>query len=193
MMTMNYSEKQIKEIFKILDELKDNLEESLDYAFENMESIQMDSYFTAEETFERIIHGVRRLEEELKNGMTREKLRQFETRLLFLEERFEEVDAELRQRPVRRRRPKISLVDFFRISQEEAKSPYSTEISSHQEAFATFNLEPETPMKIVTARFRKMAKELHPDSRGGDRSQEPKLRRLIAAYQYIRDYYGGSR
>jgi hypothetical protein len=121
--------------------------------------------------------------------MTREKLKQFETRLLFLEERFEEIDAELRQRPIRRRRPKISLVDFFRISQEEERPTYLGEFSSQHEAFATFNLDPGTPLKTVTATFRKMAKELHPDSRGGDRSEEPKLRRLIAAYQYIKEFY----
>ncbi|MBI1823397.1 MAG: hypothetical protein HY200_02410 [Nitrospirae bacterium] len=190
MFTMNYSEKQIKEIFKILNTLKDNLQDSLDYAFENIEMIQMDSYFTAEDKFERIVTGVQRLEEELREGMSREKLKQFETRLLFLEERFEEIDAELRQRPVRRRRPKISLIDFFRMSQEEAQSPsYLGEFSSQHEAFAAFNLDPGTPLKTVTATFRKMAKELHPDSRGGDRSEEPKLRRLIAAYQYIKEFY----
>jgi hypothetical protein len=189
MFTMNYSVKQIKEINKILESLKANLQDSLDYAFENIELIQMDSYFTAEDKFEGIVAGVTRLEEELREGMTREKLKQFETRLLFLEERFEEIDAELRQRPIRRRRPKISLVDFFRISQEEERPTYLGEFSSQHEAFATFNLDPGTPLKTVTATFRKMAKELHPDSRGGDRSEEPKLRRLIAAYQYIKEFY----
>ncbi|MFI5304490.1 MAG: hypothetical protein ACHQYP_06805 [Nitrospiria bacterium] len=189
MFTMNYTEKQIKEIVKIIDELKIQLQDSLDFAFENIEMIQMDSYFSAEEKFERIVKGVERLEEELRGGITRDKLKQFETRLLFLEERFEEIDAELRQRPVRRRRPKISLIDFFRVSQEEMDSPFSREFSSHSEAFAALNLAPGTPLKTVTATFRKMAKELHPDSRGGDRSEEPKLRRLIAAYQYIKEFY----
>lgn len=190
MFTMNYSEKQKKEIFKVLDGLKNNLQDSLDFAFENINSIQMDSYFTAEEHFERMIKGLQRLEEELHGEITREKLKQFETRLLFLEERFEEIDAELRQRPVRRRRPRISLMDFFRISQEEERSASPLgEFTSHHEAFAAFNLDPGVPLKTVTATFRKMAKELHPDSRGGDRSEEPKLRRLIAAYQYIKEHY----
>lgn len=187
---MNYSEKQKKEIFKVLDDLKNNLQDSLDFAFENINSIQMDTYFSAEEHFERIVKGLESLEEELHGEMTREKLKHFETRLSFLEERFEEIDAELRERPVRRRRPKISLIDFFRISQEEERSSSSLgEFTSHQEAFAAFNLEPGVPLKTVTATFRKMAKELHPDSRGGDRSEEPKLRRLIAAYQYIKEHY----
>jgi len=189
MFTMNYTEKHLKEIVKIIDDLKIQLQDSLDFAFENIEMIQMDSYFSAEEKFERIVKGVERLEEELRGGITRDKLKQFETRLLFLEERFEEIDAELRQRPVRRRRPKISLIDFFRISQEEMDSSFQREFSSDSEAFEALNLAPGTPLKTVTATFRKMAKELHPDSRGGDRSEEPKLRRLIAAYQYIKEFY----
>jgi len=37
--------------------------------------------------------------------------------------------------------------------------------------------------------FRKRAKELHPDVRAGDRSGEVQLRKLIAAYQYIKSIY----
>jgi curved DNA-binding protein CbpA len=42
-------------------------------------------------------------------------------------------------------------------------------------------------MAKVTAAFRRLAKQLHPDARGGDRSQEPQLRKLVAAYQFIKD------
>src|SRR6266581_4258979 len=44
-------------------------------------------------------------------------------------------------------------------------------------------------LTAVTRAFRQKAKELHPDSRDGDRSGEPKLRRLIAAYQYLKSIY----
>ncbi|MHB8481926.1 MAG: hypothetical protein ACYDBV_04200 [Nitrospiria bacterium] len=186
---MDYTEKHRAEICKILQELKENIRETLDFALDNIDTIQMDIYFHAEEHFERISRGLIRLEEEFGGEFTRDKLKQFETRLFFLEDRFEEIEAELRQRPRRRRRPRISLLDFFRTTQEERRlSEQNGEVQSHSEAFALFNLEPGTPLKIVTATFRKMAKELHPDSRGGDRSQEPRLRKLIAAYQYIKEH-----
>ncbi len=185
---MDYTEKHRAEICRILHELKENIRETLDFALDNIDSIQMDSFFQAEEHFERISKGLIRLEEEFEGAFTRDKLKQFETRLFFLEDRFEEIEAELRQRPRRRRRARISLLDFFRFSQgEQTLSAKNGEIHSHAEAYALFNLEPGASLKTVTATFRKMAKELHPDSRGGDRSQEPRLRKLIAAYQYIKE------
>ena len=187
---MNYTEKHRKEIRKILQELKESIRETLDFALDHIDSIQMDSYFHAEEHCERILKGLIRLEEEFEGEFTRDKLKQFETRLFFLEDRFEEIEAELRQRPRRRRRPRMGLLDFIRLTQEEQRiSAGGSEIQSHSEAFALFNLDPGAPLKTVTATFRKMAKELHPDSRGGDRSKEPQLRKLIAAYQYVKEYY----
>ncbi|MBI1819497.1 MAG: hypothetical protein HYR81_04140 [Nitrospirae bacterium] len=185
----NPSEKHKEKILKVLGSLKENIQEALDFALDNINSIQMDSYFAAEENLERIASGVNRLEIEVEGSFNRDGLKQLETRLFFLEDRFEELDADLRQRPVRRRRPRISLFDFFRFTQgEQPPGIPSGEFKSHLEAFAAFNLKPDAPLKTVTEIFRKMAKELHPDSRGGDRSQEPKLRKLIAAYQYIKEY-----
>ena len=54
------------------------------------------------------------------------------------------------------------------------------------DAFAVLGLEEGSSYQAVTRAFRKKAKELHPDSRDGDRSGEAQLRKLIAAYQYIK-------
>lgn len=187
---MNYTEKNKNEVFKILQNLKKEVQDSIEYSVENIENIQLDAYFSAEESLERISVGILRLEEECRGDFNRERLIQLETRLFFLEDRFEEIDAELRQRPIRRRRARIGLFDFFRFSQGGENSSSGTgEILSANEAFAVFELPPDTPLKTVTARFRKMAKELHPDANGGDRRHEPRLRKLISAYQTLKEHY----
>jgi curved DNA-binding protein CbpA len=40
----------------------------------------------------------------------------------------------------------------------------------------------------VTAAFRHKAKLLHPDANQGDRSSEPELRRMLDAYQFLKEY-----
>ena len=45
-----------------------------------------------------------------------------------------------------------------------------------------------TPLADVTTAFRQRAKELHPDARNGDRSSEPELRRILEAYQFLKEY-----
>ena len=45
-----------------------------------------------------------------------------------------------------------------------------------------------TPLADVTTSFRQRAKELHPDARNGDRSSEPELRRILEAYQFLKEY-----
>ena len=57
------------------------------------------------------------------------------------------------------------------------------------EAYEILGLDSGCSPTAVTRAFRQKAKELHPDSRDGDRSGEPKLRKLIAAYQYLRSTY----
>ncbi|HXN06469.1 MAG TPA: J domain-containing protein, partial [Nitrospiria bacterium] len=63
------------------------------------------------------------------------------------------------------------------------------EFGSPEDALALFDLPSNTPLKVITARFRKLAKELHPDANGGDRCHEPKLRKLIAAYQLLKEHF----
>src|SRR2546425_2783089 len=63
------------------------------------------------------------------------------------------------------------------------------EVSNAAEAFAILGLEEGSSYTAVMKAFRKRAKELHPDVRAGDRSGEVQLRKLIAAYQYIKSIY----
>ena len=43
-------------------------------------------------------------------------------------------------------------------------------------------------MSAVTRAFREKAKKFHPDARKGDRSSEPQLRRILEAYQLLKEY-----
>ena len=46
----------------------------------------------------------------------------------------------------------------------------------------------ELSLADVTAAFRTKAKQLHPDANNGDRGSEPELRRMLEAYQFLKEY-----
>jgi DnaJ-domain-containing protein 1 len=120
-------------------------------------------------------------------------LERLERRLDFVEDRFEELESELFNRPRRRRKRRPSLADFFRAAaggggSGEAGDPQS-EVRTSAEAYAILGLEDDSSLTVVTRAFRQKLKELHPDARDGDRSAEPQLRKLIAAYQYLKTIY----
>jgi DnaJ-class molecular chaperone len=55
------------------------------------------------------------------------------------------------------------------------------------EAYDILGLEDGASLLKVTRAFRQRAKDLHPDAREGDRSAEPELRRIIEAYQFLKE------
>jgi DnaJ-class molecular chaperone len=88
-----------------------------------------------------------------------------------------------------RRRKRINLFEFFTHSQggnghQGGASP--PEVASVDEAYRILGVEAGTRPALVTAAFRRLVKELHPDANDGDRSHEPRLRKLVAAYQLIK-------
>ena len=56
------------------------------------------------------------------------------------------------------------------------------------DAYAAMGMEFGSSLADVTAAFRHKAKQLHPDSNNGDRSAEPELRRMLEAYQFLKEY-----
>ena len=119
-----------------------------------------------------------------------------ESRLEFIEDRFEEFESEIRQRP-RRRRHKINLFNFFKAAGggggEGEPTSVRGEIRSSVQAYEVLGVEFGSPLPVVTRAFRERAKKIHPDIRQGDRSSEPELRRIIEAYQFLKtDYFGSS-
>ncbi|MDA2910434.1 DnaJ domain-containing protein [Nitrospiraceae bacterium AH_259_D15_M11_P09] len=170
-----------------IGDLRSKNDESQDFAVENLLQDRVDTYFKAEETLEEIDRMLGLIEEELELVQDFSTAVRLESRLEFIEDRFEELDSEIRQRP-RRRRRKINFADFLRAAGGSGQVSGSRgEINNAVEAYHALGLEYGSSMAAVTAAFRKCAKKMHPDARKGDRSSEPELRRIIEAYQYLKD------
>ncbi|MDH5640696.1 MAG: J domain-containing protein, partial [Nitrospira sp.] len=61
-------------------------------------------------------------------------------------------------------------------------------INNAVDAYAVMGVEFGSSLADVTAAFRVKAKQLHPDANNGDRSSEPELRRMLEAYQFLKEY-----
>lgn len=169
-----------------IEELKSRTEDSLDFAMDHLMQEQVDTYFRIEEGLGEIDRTLALIEEELGQLHDQTGAVRLQSRLEFVEDRFEEFDSEIRQRP-RRRRRRINFADFFKAAGGGEGSASRGEINGAPEAFAALGLEYGSTMAQVTAAFRQRAKKLHPDARKGDRSAEPELRRIIEAYQYLKE------
>lgn len=171
-----------------LESLQNKTEESLDFAIDHLMQERTDTYFKVEQGLTEIERALHLIAEEVPNINDLSGATRLESRLEFLEDRFEELDSEARERP-RRRRRKIDFMSFFRTATGGGGDPSSPrgEIGSAFDAFKILGLEQGSTMAAVTRAFRQRAKALHPDVRKGDRTSEPELRRIIEAYQYLRE------
>jgi hypothetical protein len=182
-----------REIQKRVSEIEARSTENLDYAFDKLIHEQPDLYFKMEEGLEEVRLTVVLIGEGLEDASGLAELERLERRLDFVEDRFEELESELFNRPRRRRKRRPSLADFFRAAaggggSGEATDPQG-EVRTSAEAYAILGIEDDSSLTVVTRAFRQKLKELHPDARDGDRSAEPQLRKLIAAYQYLKTIY----
>jgi len=171
-----------------IEALRTKTEDSLDFALDNMMQDRVDSYFKVEEGLEEIDRTLGLIEEELEQIKDLSGAMRLDSRLEFIEDRFEELDSEVRQRP-RRRRRKINMSDFFKAAGGGDALSSRGEINNATDAFRALGLEHGSSMPAITAAFRQRAKRLHPDVRKGDRSSEPELRRIIEAYQYLKENF----
>lgn len=169
-------------------ELRTKIEDGLDFAIENLFEDRVDTYFKVEEGFVEIDRMLSLIEADLDDVPEFTYAQRLESRLEYIEDRFEDFDSEMRQRP-RRRRRKINLFNFFKAAGGAGSDPTSSrgEIQSAPQAYEALELEFGSSLAAVTRAFRQRVKKLHPDSRKGDRSSEPELRRIIEAYQYLKD------
>jgi hypothetical protein len=172
---------------KRIIELRSKTDDCLDVAMDSMMQDRVDTYFRVEEGLEEIERSLNLIEEELAGIADLSSAHRLESRLEFMEDRFEEFDSEVRQRPRRRRRG-INLADFFKAAGGGEMPASRGEITSPTQAFEALGLEFGSTLAAVTAAFRRRAKDLHPDARKGDRSSEPELRRIIEAYQYLKEH-----
>ncbi len=175
------------QIGRRLDELKLKADDSLDVAMDVMMQEQVDSYFRIEQGLEEIDRTLGLLRMDLEQIGDQAGALRLQSRLEFIEDRWDEFDSEIRQRP-RRRRRKINFADFFKTASGGGSEPPGAkgEINSFFDAYEVLGLSEGCSMPEITAAFRQRVKRLHPDVRKGDRSAEPELRRIIEAYQFLK-------
>ena len=162
--------------------------DSMEFAIDFMMQERVDSYFRIEPGLEEVERSLQQIEDELGQVRDVSGAVRLESRLEFVEDRWDELDSEVRERP-RRRRGKINLADFLKAAGGEGShAGASSEVTNAYDAYQILSLEFGTPLADVTAAFRQRAKELHPDARNGDRSSEPELRRILEAYQFLKEY-----
>jgi DnaJ-domain-containing protein 1 len=171
-----------------IERLQRKIHDGLEFALDRLLVQQVDYYFQHEEALEELDSLLGRVVCDFETLPNLDALKRFESRLLIVEDRCEEIDAALHQRPMRRRK-RFSLFEFFTQSQggngsRDGASP--PEVSSVDEAYRILGVDASTKPALVTAAFRKLVKELHPDTQGGDRTHEPQLRKLVAAYQLLK-------
>jgi len=174
---------------KRIDALRVRSEDSLELAVDTMMEERVDSFFRVEEGLEEVLKSLIEIGEELDTIRDLSGAMRLESRLEFVEDRWDEFDSEIRERP-RRRRRKISLADMLKAASGGAGdlSQSSGSINNAVDAYAIMGVEFGSSLGDVTAAFRQKAKQLHPDANRGDRSSEPELRRILDAYQFLKEY-----
>ena len=163
--------------------------DSLDTAVDVMMETRVDGFFRVEEGLEEIIRSLVEIEDELEVIRDLSGAIRLESRLEFVEDRWDEFDSEIRERP-RRRRRKLNLADLLKSAGGDGRalSENPDSINNAVDAYAVMGVEFGSSLADVTAAFRVKAKLLHPDANNGDRSSEPELRRMLEAYQFLKEY-----
>lgn len=69
---------------------------------------------------------------------------------------------------------------------QEPPKPQRPIRNAERSAFNTLDLPIESTAEDIKARFKLLVKRHHPDSNGGDRSNEDRLREIIQAYNYLK-------
>lgn len=172
-----------------IDHLRTKTEDSMEVAVDVMMQERVDSYFRVEQGLDEIVKSLLQIEEELDQVRDLSGAMRLESRLEFVEDRWDDLDSEVRERP-RRRRRKISLADMLKAASGGGGdlAGSTSSVNNAVDAYAIIGVEFGSSLVDVTAAFRQKAKVLHPDANNGDRSSEPELRRLLEAYQFLKEY-----
>lgn len=172
-----------------LIELNETIEIDLAFAVDRYDDARGHSFFTLEERLQDFQMFFQKISEQVDEATTLADLDRTAGRLSYVEDRLDELESRLYNRPRRKRRP-FNLADFFsQFSQQNGSETASRgEISTLAEAYQILGIAEGTGLNDVTAAFRRYAKEYHPDARGGDRSAEAELRKVVEAYQMIKQH-----
>ena len=117
-----------------IDSLRQKTETSLELAVDTMMESRVDSFFRVEQGLEEVIRSLIEIDEEL--GVIRDLsgAMRLESRLEFVEDRWDEFDSEIRERP-RRRRKKVSLADMLKAASGDL-SQGGTGVNNAMDAYA---------------------------------------------------------
>lgn len=172
-----------------IESLRSKTEASIDVAVDTMMQERVDSFFRVEQGLDEVIKSLCEIEEDLGMIQDLSGAMRLESRLEFVEDRWDEFDSEIRERP-RRRRKRVSLADMLKAASGGGGdlSQGSSGVNNAMDAYAIMGVEFGSSLSDVTAAFRQKAKQLHPDANNGDRSAEPELRRMLEAYQFLKEY-----
>ena len=173
---------------KLLDGIEDLLlrvEKTSCEAIEKVLYERMDTYFAQESRLEELEQMLAQIRREIDGTQNLSQLKRISARLNFIEDHLEDIDSVLYDRPMRLSKHRFRLFDFFKQWQENASRLVNAEFTNLIDAYREFGLDDGSSLKLVKKTFRKMIKQLHPDQNNGDRSHEPRMRRLLAAYEFI--------
>src|SRR5256712_13267350 len=95
-------------------ELQARITKDVDYAFESLLQVQPDLSLKMESELEEVLRMAELIESELDEASGISELERLDRRIEFIEERFEELEAELNSRPRRRRNRRANLFEIFR-------------------------------------------------------------------------------
>ena len=93
-------------------ELRAKTEQSLDFAIDTMFQERIDAFLRLEEGLAEVDRMLNLIEGDVEETWEFNAAQRVESRLEFIEDRFDEFDSEIRQRP-RRRRNRVNLFNFF--------------------------------------------------------------------------------
>ena len=89
---------------KRIESLRSKTDDSLEVAVDTMMEERVDGFFQVEQGLEEIIKSLTEIEEELEAIRDLTGAMRLESRLEFVEDRWDEFDSEIRERPRRRRK-----------------------------------------------------------------------------------------
>ncbi|MGC8499666.1 MAG: DnaJ domain-containing protein [Leptospirillia bacterium] len=107
----------------------------------------------------------------------------------FLEDRFEELDSLLRNRP-RRKRAALPWEKFFRAAAEGEDPNGRTGRELLGKHCRTLGVPETASLDEIRRKVRTLLKEHHPDMRSGDRSGEGRMREILESYAFLKKIFG---
>lgn len=85
------------------------------------------------------------------------------------------------------------LFDDDESGERPREAPRPRALTPHEEALAVFELAPPITLPGLKARYKELVKRHHPDTNGGDKAAEEKLKVINQAYSTLKaNYFPGS-